>query len=44
MNKYRMLCLDIDGTLLNSRHQISEGTKRAIRKLDDDKPNDFYFR
>jgi len=35
MNKYRMLCLDIDGTLLNSRHQISEGTKRAIRKLDD---------
>ncbi len=31
-----MLCLDIDGTLLNSNHDISAGTKRAIRALPDD--------
>lgn len=28
-----MLCLDIDGTLLNSKHQITERTKIAIRKV-----------
>lgn len=31
-----MLCLDIDGTLLNSNHEISSGTKRAIRALPGD--------
>ncbi|WP_339324369.1 Cof-type HAD-IIB family hydrolase [Paenibacillus sp. FSL W8-0194] len=33
---YHMLCLDIDGTLLNSTHEISSGTKRAIRALSGD--------
>lgn len=33
MNIYKMLCLDIDGTLLNSKHQITEKTKIAIRKV-----------
>ncbi len=33
MNKYKMLCLDIDGTLLNSQHQITEQTKIAISKV-----------
>lgn len=28
-----MLCLDIDGTLLNSNHQITKETKEAIRKV-----------
>lgn len=31
MSKIKMICLDIDGTLLNSKHQISEGTKAAIK-------------
>lgn len=30
MNKYKMLCLDIDGTLLNSMNKISEMTKENI--------------
>lgn len=33
MNKYKMICLDIDGTLLNSNHQISEETNRTIREV-----------
>lgn len=31
MSKIKMICLDIDGTLLNSKHQISEGTKAVIK-------------
>lgn len=31
MNKYKMICLDIDGTLLNSKHRISQNTKKAIQ-------------
>lgn len=27
-----MLCLDIDGTLLNSQHKITQNTKKAIQK------------
>ncbi|PJI07469.1 MULTISPECIES: Cof-type HAD-IIB family hydrolase [Clostridium] len=30
MSKYKMLCLDIDGTLLNSMHKISKETKEKI--------------
>lgn len=30
---YKMLCLDIDGTLLNSNHEISTRTKKAIKNL-----------
>ncbi|EHI97528.1 Cof-like hydrolase [Clostridium sp. DL-VIII] len=30
MNNFKMVCLDIDGTLLNSNHQISESVKDAI--------------
>lgn len=33
INMYKMLCLDIDGTLLNSKHHITEQTKTAIRKV-----------
>lgn len=31
MGKYKMICLDIDGTLLNSEHRISRGTKEVIQ-------------
>lgn len=31
MNKYKMICLDIDGTLLNSEHKISKNTKAIIQ-------------
>jgi len=34
---YKMLCLDIDGTLLNSNHKISVRTKGAIKKLYEEK-------
>ena len=37
MSKYKMLCLDIDGTLLNSSHKISLRTKEAIKKLYEEK-------
>lgn len=37
MNEYKILCLDIDGTLLNSKHQITEKTKIAIGKVAKDK-------
>lgn len=33
MNRYKMLCLDIDGTLLNSKHKITQKTKEAIKKI-----------
>jgi len=32
-----MICLDIDGTLLNSSHQISENTKRAVQIITKEK-------
>ena len=32
---YRMLCLDIDGTLLNSNHEITAVTRNAIREAVD---------
>ena len=31
MNKIKMICLDIDGTLLNSQHKISQRTNDIIR-------------
>lgn len=31
MDKYKMICLDIDGTLLNSEHKISAKTKEVIQ-------------
>lgn len=31
MENFKMICLDIDGTLLNSKHQITEETKKAIK-------------
>ncbi len=36
--KYRALCTDIDGTLLNCHRELSERTIAAIRKLDKDIP------
>ena len=32
--KFRMVALDLDGTLLNSQHQLSETTKACLRRLD----------
>ena len=37
IGKYKMLCIDIDGTLLNSNHKISTETKNTIKKLSKDK-------
>lgn len=37
MRRYKMICLDIDGTLLNSMHEITENTKKAIRKVANEK-------
>mmetsp|Transcript_18874 Transcript_18874/g.46333 ORF Transcript_18874/g.46333 Transcript_18874/m.46333 type:complete len:324 (+) Transcript_18874:111-1082(+) len=31
--KFRMVALDLDGTTLNTKHQISEGNKNAIKRL-----------
>lgn len=31
MNKFKMICLDIDGTLLNSKHQITAKTKEVLK-------------
>lgn len=30
MNSFKMICLDIDGTLLNSKHQITDRVKETI--------------
>lgn len=32
MNKFKMICLDIDGTLLNSKHEISSKVKKTINE------------
>jgi len=32
MSAYKMICLDIDGTLLNSKHQITRPVKNSIQK------------
>lgn len=37
MNKFKMICLDIDGTLLNSQHKITAATKDVIKAAADDK-------
>lgn len=37
MKKYKLVCLDIDGTLLNSQHQITEKTKFIINKITKEK-------
>jgi Cof subfamily protein (haloacid dehalogenase superfamily) len=34
--QYRMVCLDLDGTLLNSRHEITPYTKSVIGRLQRD--------
>jgi Cof subfamily protein (haloacid dehalogenase superfamily) len=33
--KYKLIALDVDGTLLNDDHQLSEQTKRTIRKVNE---------
>jgi Cof subfamily protein (haloacid dehalogenase superfamily) len=33
MKKFRMICLDIDGTLINSDHRITEKTKNVIQRV-----------
>ena len=37
MNKYKMICLDIDGTLLTSDHTISKNTKEIIKVVSKEK-------
>lgn len=37
MNKFKMICLDIDGTLLNSESKISLNTKEIIRLVVNEK-------
>ncbi|MGF7399955.1 Cof-type HAD-IIB family hydrolase [Thermoanaerobacterium thermosaccharolyticum] len=37
MCKYKMICLDIDGTLLNSHHKITRNTKKIIQKVTNSK-------
>ena len=37
MNNFKMICLDIDGTLLNSKHEISEKVKNAINMAANEK-------
>lgn len=37
MNTCKMICLDIDGTLLNSKHKISEETKKVIQFVANEK-------
>jgi Cof subfamily protein (haloacid dehalogenase superfamily) len=36
-DKFKMICLDIDGTLLNSEHKISKNTKEIIRIASNEK-------
>ncbi|RRF88879.1 MAG: hypothetical protein DUD33_09565, partial [Coriobacteriaceae bacterium] len=35
MHDYRLLALDMDGTLLNSKKQVSPATAQALRGLTD---------
>ncbi|APQ59516.1 MULTISPECIES: Cof-type HAD-IIB family hydrolase [Paenibacillus] len=37
METYKIVCIDIDGTLLNSAHQITEATKETILQVINDK-------
>lgn len=37
MNNFKMICLDIDGTLLNSNHEITENVKSAINIVANEK-------
>lgn len=37
MSKYKMVCLDIDGTLLNSKHEITQKTKEVIHEIANEK-------
>ncbi|WP_434630874.1 Cof-type HAD-IIB family hydrolase [Thermoanaerobacterium thermosaccharolyticum] len=37
MCKYKMICLDIDGTLLNSHHKITRNTKKIIQRVTNSK-------
>lgn len=37
MSKFKMICLDIDGTLLNSKHEVTVETKKAIRAVVNEK-------
>ncbi len=34
MRKYKMVFSDIDGTLLDSTHQVRDNTKRKIKELE----------
>jgi Cof subfamily protein (haloacid dehalogenase superfamily) len=34
--KYKLIALDIDGTLLNDQHQLSELTKQTVRRVHDE--------
>lgn len=32
---YRLVCIDMDGTLLNSKHKVTESTKEILKKVHD---------
>ena len=32
MNQYQLIALDMDGTLLNSKKQLSEGNRAALER------------
>lgn len=34
-NTYKLICLDLDGTLLNSKHKISRETMMVLQRLED---------
>lgn len=34
-NKIKLICIDMDGTLLNSKHEVSDENKKAIKKAHD---------
>lgn len=34
MKKYKMIFSDIDGTLLDSTHQVRENTKKKIKEIE----------
>ena len=40
--KYKMFVCDLDGTLLDSKHKISQDNLKAIKKLEDKGIKFFY--
>ena len=43
MKKYKAVFSDIDGTLLNSKHQIPENTRKKIKQINQNGIPIFFF-